>query len=175
MIMTFRGTSRLASLYLADLSSDRNRFWQAIIWQWTIWRAFKLQSTIWQIIFGQTIKRQRAFLPSWHLVKICLARYFWQWIGQSSTNWQLDKGPSINYVVSKSAIFDPLPLLVVFLLSKIGNFWPPPLKCHSLWTAPKYHVHIFHYSTFISTKNQAFIFTSQILFLAKHLHKWKPP
>ena len=33
------------------------------------------------------------------------------------------KGPSINCVVSKSAIFDPLhvPLLVVFL-SKIGNF-----------------------------------------------------
>ena len=28
-----------------------------------------------------------------------------------------------NYVISKSAIFDPLPpLLVVFLLSKIGNF-----------------------------------------------------
>ena len=30
-----------------------------------------------------------------------------------------------NYVVSKLAIFDPLPLFVVFLLSKIGNFWPP--------------------------------------------------
>ena len=33
----------------------------------------------------------------------------------------------------------PLPLLVVFLLSKIGNFDPPspsPLRRHSLWTAP---------------------------------------
>ena len=30
------------------------------------------------------------------------------------------KGLSINYVVSKSSIFDPL--LVVFLLSEIGNF-----------------------------------------------------
>ena len=34
----------------------------------------------------------------------------------------------------------PSPLLVVFLLSKIGNFWPlpcpPPLRRHSLWTAP---------------------------------------
>ena len=36
---------------------------------------------------------------------------------------ELPMGPSINYVVSKSAIFDPLsPFLVVFLLSKIGNF-----------------------------------------------------
>ena len=34
----------------------------------------------------------------------------------------IDKGPSINYVVSKSHIFDPSPLLVVVLLSKIGNF-----------------------------------------------------
>ena len=32
------------------------------------------------------------------------------------------RGPSINYVVSKSVIFDPLPLFVVFLLHKIGNF-----------------------------------------------------
>ena len=32
----------------------------------------------------------------------------------------------------------PSPLLVVFLLSKIGNYWPPPppLRRHSLWTAP---------------------------------------
>ena len=45
-----------------------------------------------------------------------------------------------NYVVLKLAIFDPLPLLVVFLLSKIGNFGPPPpppLRRHSLWTVPK--------------------------------------
>ena len=35
--------------------------------------------------------------------------------------------PSIKYVVSKSAIFNTFPLLVVFLLSKSGNFWPPPL------------------------------------------------
>ena len=35
------------------------------------------------------------------------------------------KGPSINYVVTKLTIFDPL-LLVVFLLCKIGNFWPLP-------------------------------------------------
>ena len=31
-----------------------------------------------------------------------------------------NKGPSINYVVSKLAIFDPFPLLVIFLLRKIG-------------------------------------------------------
>ena len=37
------------------------------------------------------------------------------------------KGPSISYVV---------PLLVVFLLSKIGNFLKP-LRRHSLWEAPK--------------------------------------
>ena len=58
----------------------------------------------------------------------------------------LTKGPSINYVVSKSAIFDPL-LLVVFLLSKIGNFCPPPpppLRRHSLWTAPKGRIVNFH-------------------------------
>ena len=32
----------------------------------------------------------------------------------------------------------PLPLLAVFLLSKIGNFDPPPLpmRGHSLWMAP---------------------------------------
>ena len=33
----------------------------------------------------------------------------------------------------------PSPLLAVFLLSKIGNFWPhppPPLRRHSLWTVP---------------------------------------
>ena len=45
------------------------------------------------------------------------------WAGSSA--W----GPSINYVVSKSAIFDPLPLLFVFLISKMGNYWPPsPLE-----------------------------------------------
>ena len=86
------GHLKIGKSLFGRLSSARNRYWQAIIWQWTIWQAFKLQSTIWQKIFGQTIKRQRAFLPSWHLVKICLARYFWRWIGQSWTNWQLDKG-----------------------------------------------------------------------------------
>ena len=29
----------------------------------------------------------------------------------------------------------PSPLLVVFLLCKIGNFWPPLVRRHSLWTA----------------------------------------
>ena len=48
------------------------------------------------------------------------------------------KGPSINYVISKLANFDPLLYLVVFLLSKIGTFCPhpSPMRRHSLWTAP---------------------------------------
>ena len=51
-------------------------------------------------------------------------------------------GPSINYVVPKSPIFNPLsPTWSVFLLSNIGDFWlpsaPHPLpRRHSLWTAP---------------------------------------
>ena len=40
-----------------------------------------------------------------------------------SAKRSMDKGPSINYVLAKSAIFDPL--LVVFLLSKIDNVRPP--------------------------------------------------
>ena len=37
----------------------------------------------------------------------------------------------------ESAILTPPLLLVVFLLSKIDNFDPPPpLRRHSLWTAP---------------------------------------
>ena len=51
------------------------------------------------------------------------------------------KGSSINYVVSKFAIFDPLPLLVVFLMCKISIFLPAPthtlVRQHSLWIAPK--------------------------------------
>ena len=50
-------------------------------------------------------------------------------------------GPSIKYVVKKSAIFlSPSPYFVVFLLSKIGNcLSPPPLPGqHSLWTVPMY-------------------------------------
>ena len=49
-------------------------------------------------------------------------------------------GSSINYVVSKLAILTPSPLLVVFLLCKIGNFDPPLpsplLRRHSLRKAP---------------------------------------
>ena len=46
----------------------------------------------------------------------------------------------VNYVVSKSANFDSSPpLLDVFSLSKIGNFWPPHTwRRHSLWTAPRH-------------------------------------
>ena len=55
-------------------------------------------------------------------------------------------GPSINYIVSKSAISDPLPPLCC--LSKVGNFWPPSLppllRRHSLWTAPT-HLSNSHY------------------------------
>ena len=36
-------------------------------------------------------------------------------------------GPSINYVVSNSAILDPSPPLGVLFLGKNGNFWTPPL------------------------------------------------
>ena len=49
---------------------------------------------------------------------------------------------SINYVVSKSAIFDPLSPLSSFLLGKVyvvNRLWGyplPPLRRHSLWTAP---------------------------------------
>ena len=41
-------------------------------------------------------------------------------VSQKKLKWSRLQGPSINYVLSKSAIF--YPLLVVFLLSKIGNF-----------------------------------------------------
>ena len=46
---------------------------------------------------------------------------------------------SIIYVVSKSAIFDPLPLVVFFILCSKSSLWLPPSplpKWHSVWTAP---------------------------------------
>ena len=48
-------------------------------------------------------------------------------------------GPSINYVISKLAIFDPLPPSLSSLYCiKSAIFYPhPPLvRRHSLWTAP---------------------------------------
>ena len=47
--------------------------------------------------------------------------------------WEWYKGPSINYVFSKSAIFDPSPALSSFLLSKVyllNRLWdyPPPYR-----------------------------------------------
>ena len=52
--------------------------------------------------------------------------------------WTPSQPLGINYVVSKSEILTHFPLLVVFLPSKIGNFWPPspPLRKHSSWMAP---------------------------------------
>ena len=124
------GHLKIGKYLFGRLSSDRNRFWQAIIWQWTIWRAFKLQSTIWQKIFGQTIKRQRAFLPSWHLVKICLARYFSRWIGQSWTNWQLDKG-----TCSSKFVFILFLLIILFTTQFYDTLYTFRLTFHCviLW------------------------------------------
>ena len=52
---------------------------------------------------------------------------------QYRTVWW-SKGPSINYVVSKSAIFDPLPpplssflLSRVYLVNRLWGYPPPPL------------------------------------------------
>ena len=64
------------------------------------------------------------------------------WQKLAWTNW----GPSINYVVSKSEIFDHLPpslssflLSMVYLVNRLWGYPPPPLplpRRHSLWTAP---------------------------------------
>ena len=45
-------------------------------------------------------------------------------------------GPSINYVVSKSAIFDPLSLCRLFTKSNRQFLTQPLPRRHSLWTAP---------------------------------------
>ena len=49
-----------------------------------------------------------SFVTTTIWVTLPLMTYYWRIVA---------KEPSINYVVLKSAIFDPLPLLVVFLLS----------------------------------------------------------
>ena len=77
------------------------------------------------------------FVVHWVLKQFKIWISSWASISKSIT--LNAKGPSINYVVSKLAIFDTLPpLLIVFLLCKIGNFDPPSplLRRHSLWMAP---------------------------------------
>ena len=58
-----------------------------------------------------------------------------------SREYVYDRGPSINYVVSKSEVFYLLPPLSSFLLSRVylvnrvRGYSPPPLpRRHSLWT-----------------------------------------
>ena len=46
-------------------------------------------------------------------------RRFWDFSFEVVTSKSNGKGPSINNVVSKSAFFDPLPPLVVFLLHRV--------------------------------------------------------
>ena len=65
------------------------------------------------------------YCPLTYLFENCAEELcYWKEDPADQLDWVIaaGKGPFINYVVSKSAIFDSLPLLVVFLLSKIGNF-----------------------------------------------------
>ena len=110
------------ALFLESKSRHFKEYWQSEIWK-LIWICFFFQATHCVTNSTERCKRTRSEnqgccnLAKWFVCERIrkLHRLWKTWKG---------KGPSINYIVSKLAIFDPLSDFVVFLLSKIGDFEP---------------------------------------------------